>query len=97
MELKSFLIWLTTLGAGLLARWIMGKINTSRWDAELANVGYLASIGMGYAEMPTTIVMWIERCFAVGTSAFGLGDLLGAGHAAYKSARVRRSIRAVHG
>ncbi len=89
MELSAFLPWLTTVGAGLLAYWLINEIPQFSQQSPVAKrrlayvlsaviaiLAYLAMVGMQYTPAPETWRAWIESLFLVGTGAFGLSQLV---------------------
>lgn len=89
MELSAFLPWLSTVGAALVAYWLIKEIPrlarlgpkakrrlAYAMSAGIAILAYLAMMGMHYAPIPITPRSWIEVLFAVGTGAFGLSQMI---------------------
>ena len=89
MELKAFLPWLSTVGAALIAYWLIGEVPrlvrlgpkakrrlAYTLSAIVAILAYLAQMGMHYVPVPVSARAWIEVLFAVGTGAFGLSQLI---------------------
>lgn len=89
MELKDVLLYVTTVGAGLLAFWLIENV---AWFATLsprarriaayalaAAIGiaaWLVGIAMLYTPTPLGWRAWVEGAVAVGMVASGLGQLL---------------------
>ena len=90
MELKEFLRWAVSGGgAGVLAYWLLSKwpwfsaqsAERKRYVAIaatflLADALYLALVFAGYDAMPVTALGWVEQLFLVGTTAFGLSQVI---------------------
>jgi len=90
MELKLVLAWIVSGGgAGILAYliidWIRGlkslapkpkRIVAFALSAVIAAGTWTAGAFVGYQEMPLTALAWVEKLFLVGTSAFGLSQLI---------------------
>ena len=89
MELKDFLLWLTTIGAGTISYELMEHVawlaarpsDHKRWwaygiAAIIAMLGFLAAVGLGYRVAPVGGTAWVESLFTVATTAFGLGQLI---------------------
>ena len=89
MELKQFLPWLSTVGAAILAYWLVGEI--SRTDvlspkakrrvaygiAAVVAVGaYLLMVAMQYVPAPAGWRAWVEALFLVASGSFGLSQLI---------------------
>ena len=89
MELRDFLVWLTTAGSGVAAFYIVANV---MWfstltperkrlaafgvAAILAVLAWLAQVGLGYVATPATGVGWLEALFAVATGAFSLSQII---------------------
>jgi hypothetical protein len=89
MELKDFLLWVSTIGAGTISYEMMEHVawlaarptQGKRWWAFgiaglVAMLGFLAAVGLGYRVAPVGATAWCESLFAVATTAFGLGQLI---------------------
>ncbi|OQA94043.1 MAG: hypothetical protein BWY25_02990 [Chloroflexi bacterium ADurb.Bin222] len=90
MELKEFLRWAVSGGgAGVLAYWLLSKwpwFGAQAADRKryvsiavtflLADVLWLALVFAGYDAMPVGVLGWVEQLFLVGTSAFGLSQVI---------------------
>jgi len=89
MELSAFLPWVTTVGAGLLAYWLLDEVPALTrlgpkakrrlayiLSAAVAILAYLAMMGMHYVPVPADARAWIEVLFVVGTGAFGLSQII---------------------
>jgi hypothetical protein len=89
MELRDFVLWFSTAGAGLAAWWLINNVmilsNLSPLGKRLAAYGIAAGlalaawgigIAMAYTPAPVGWRVWIEEGFSVGTSAFALSQLL---------------------
>jgi hypothetical protein len=90
MELKAFLQWaVSSGGAGIIAYFLLGKWPWfAAQDAErkryvaiaatflLADALYLAMVFAGYDVMPAGALGWVEQLFLVGTTAFGLSQVI---------------------
>lgn len=88
MELRTFLDWIITGGAGVLAYLFMGwitwlknlapkpkRIAAFAISAVIAMVGYTAAVFAGYQEIPVGFG-WVEKLFLMATTAFGLATLI---------------------
>lgn len=100
MELRDFLVFLSTAGSALAAWWLMDNVLLlSRLEgankryaafaltAGLAVLGYLGQVGMLYAPAPANWRGWVESLFAVAGAAVGLNQII---HAQIKSSQVHR-------
>ena len=89
MDLKTFLVWLTTIGAAIITYELIEhipalvalearikRVVAYAMSAGLAILAWLAQIGMVYIAAPVGARAWIEAIFAVGTAAFGLATLI---------------------
>ena len=91
MEMIEFLRWvMSPVGAGILAYWIVGKINDKNMtelqerlvayaiSAALAMVGYglILAVYPGEAVLPQGWRDWARTLFSIGSSAFGLATLI---------------------
>ena len=91
MELIEFLRWvISPVGAGIIAYWIVGKIDDSvlsefqermvAWGiaAMLAMIGYCVILVMypGEAVLPQGWRDWMTTLFRIGSEAFGLATLI---------------------
>ena len=90
MELKEFLRWAVSGGgAGIIAYFLLGKwawfsaqtAEHKRYVAIaatflLADALYLALVFAGYDAMPVGVLGWVEQLFLVGTTAFGLSQVI---------------------
>ena len=90
MELRLFLTWIISGGgAGYVTYWMMEqfavltnlkpkpkRVVAFALSAALAMVGFGLAVAVAYIETPGTALGWIERLFAVGTTAFGLATLI---------------------
>lgn len=89
MELKDVLLYITTVGAGLAAFWLIENV---AWFATLSPrgrriaayalaaaigiVAWLAEIAMLYTPTPIGWRAWVEGAVAVAMIASGLGQLI---------------------
>lgn len=98
MELRDFLVFLSTTGAALFAWWLMDNVwlfERLDWankryvafalTAVLAILGYLLQLAMLYQPAPVEWRGWAESLFAVAGAAVGLNQLI---HAGTKKERV---------
>ncbi len=90
MELQEFLRWVVSGGgAGIIAYYILSRWEWyARQNAErkrylailvtfvLADVFWLAMVWAGYNAAPANALGWVEQLFLVGTSAFGLSQVI---------------------
>ena len=90
MELQAVLTWMASGGgAGIVTyalldgvRFLAGlSAQAKRWVAillsfALASLAYSALVWLGYAVAPGAPQAWVEKLFLVGTSAFGLSQIL---------------------
>ena len=90
MSLNEFLRWGTSSGgAGIIAYFLLGKwawfsaqtAERKRYLALaatflLADALWLAMVFAGYDVMPAGALGWVEQLFLVGTSAFGLSQVI---------------------
>ena len=90
MELTEFLRWAVSGGgAGIIAYFLLGKwawfsaqtAEHKRYVAIaatflLADALYLALVFAGYDAMPVGVLGWVEQLFLVGTTAFGLSQVI---------------------
>jgi len=90
MELKEFLRWAVSGGgAGIIAYFLLGKwawftaqtAEHKRYLALaatflLADAFWLAMVFAGYDVMPAGALGWVEQLFLVGTTAFGLSQVI---------------------
>jgi hypothetical protein len=88
VELETVIAWLVSGGgAGVAAYFIIGKwlsrlpAETKRYvafglSAAIAMIAYTLGAFGGYQEMPVGAQAWIEQLWLVGTSAFGLSQLI---------------------
>jgi hypothetical protein len=88
-NLKDFLVWVLTPGAGVLAYWLMENVPALvNLDAKLKRfaafgisallgiLAFLAMVGMGYEAVPVDWRAWVEALFAVAAVAGGLSQVL---------------------
>jgi len=90
MELKELLRWVVSSGgAGTIAYYILSRV---RWPDSvgseakryvsiavtflLADVCWLLMVWAGYDAMPMNALGWVEQLFLVGTTAFGLSQVI---------------------
>lgn len=90
MELKEFLRWAVSGGgAGIIAYFLLGKwpwfaaqtAERKRYLALaatflLADACWLLMVWAGYDAMPVNALGWVEQLFLVGTTAFGLSQVI---------------------
>ena len=90
MELQEFLRWVVSGGgAGIIAYYILSRWGWySQQNAErkrylailvtfvLADVFWLAMVWAGYNAAPANALGWVEQLFLVGTTAFGLSQIV---------------------
>jgi len=89
MELKSFLVWLTTPAAGVLAYLIIdngGRLDAlpPQWKRALAYIltaaialsAWGVQIIFNYVPAPATWSQWIEVAFAIAMGAFGVSQFV---------------------
>jgi len=88
-NLKDFLVWVLTPGAGVLAYWLMENVQflvdlearLKRFvafglSAVLGILAFLAMVGMGYQAVPVDWRAWVEALFGVAAVAGGLSQIL---------------------
>lgn len=90
MELKELLRWVVSSGgAGVIAYYILARV---KWPADvgseakryvsiavtfaLADVCWLLMVLAGYDAMPLNALGWVEQLVLVGTTAFGLSQVI---------------------
>ena len=90
MELREVLRWVVSGGgAGVLAYYIIARI---KWPAEypserkrwitlavtfgLADISFVLMTLVGYEAIPLTALEWVEHLWLVGTTAFGLAQMI---------------------
>lgn len=89
MELRDILVFLTTAGAAGVAYWLLNNVQSLAklspqykriasivLSAGIAILAYLAQVAMLYAVAPVDTRAWIEALVTVGTSAFGLSQVV---------------------
>jgi len=90
VELREFLQWVVSGGgAGAIAYWALGRSSWyARQSAErkryvavlasfvLADIFWLALVAAGYTAAPVNTLGWVEQLFLVGTTAFGLSQVI---------------------
>ena len=97
MELRDFLVFLSTTGSAVLAWWMMDHMPTLQHlegahkryaafalTALLAILGYLGQLAMLYAPAPADWRGWVESLFAVAGAAVGLNQVIHAQTKRYK-------------
>lgn len=90
MELREFLAWLTSgVGAGIAAFFLMEKVSYFRnlppepkryaaiaLNALIACGAWSLGVAVGYQAAPIGGLAWVEQLFLVGTTAFGLSQVI---------------------
>ena len=91
MEMIEFLRWvMSPVGAGIIAYWIVGKINDKNMTelqerlvayaiaAALSMVGYglILAVYPGEAALPVGWRDWMTTLFRIGSEAFGLATII---------------------
>ena len=88
-NLKDFLVWVLTPGAGVLAYWLMENVpflvnleaRLKRFaafglSAAFGILAFLVMVGMGYEAVPVDWRAWVEALFSVAAVAGGLSQIL---------------------
>lgn len=91
MELRLLITWVVSGGgAGVIGYWLMANIKwlanipsaeTKRYVsyavvAVVAVVFYALGIGLAYTPVPVGWIGWVEQLVLIGTTAFGLSQLI---------------------
>lgn len=88
LTLKDLLTFFTTYGASEAAYWLMEKVKylaqlqpeCKKYTAlaiafVVADLAWLATVGLGYVTMPVGFVSWLEMLVGVGLAGSGLSQV----------------------